>query len=204
MTLDDFITTVFCVTDDFMQAAFREERLRKRGPRPTVPDSVVVTCELVGEFLGYDTDSGIYRYIRHHHLDLFPTMGQIHRTTFARQAANLWTVKERLQALLQRLICCDRQFSIIDSFPVPVCRFARACLLPLDSQDHQSYRGSSAVPTARAAAAAVCQTDYRLKILARRVNSERERTCIAVSAECGAIFSTSSACRNDRMPQNAA
>jgi hypothetical protein len=50
VTLDDFITTVFCVTDDFMQAALGGERLRKRGPRPTVPDSVVVTCELVGEF----------------------------------------------------------------------------------------------------------------------------------------------------------
>jgi hypothetical protein len=71
MTLDDFITTVFCVTDDFMQAVLGGERLRKRGPRPTVPDSVVVTCELVGEFLGYDTDSGIYRYIRRHHLSEF-------------------------------------------------------------------------------------------------------------------------------------
>ncbi|MES3630266.1 MAG: hypothetical protein PPP56_08875 [Longimonas sp.] len=73
MTLDDFITTVFCVTDDFMQAALGGGRLRKRGPRPTVPDSVVVTCELVGEFLGYDTDSGIYRYIRRHHLSGFFT-----------------------------------------------------------------------------------------------------------------------------------
>ena len=126
MTLDDFITTVFCLTDDFLQTSFDGERLRERGPRPTVPDSVVVTCELVGEFLGHDTDRGIYRYIRRHHLDLFPAMGQVHRTTFARQAANLWKIKERLLALLQRMICFDPMISIIDSFPVPVCRFARA------------------------------------------------------------------------------
>ena len=126
MTLDDFITTVFCVTDDFLTSYLGGRRLRKRGPRPTVPDSVVVTCELIGEFLGYDTDSGIYRYIRRHHLGLFPSMGEVHRTTFVRQAANLWKIKERLQRLLQRLICCDRQLSIVDSFPVPVCRFARA------------------------------------------------------------------------------
>ena len=126
MTLDDFITTVFCVTDDFLASYLGGRRLRKRGPCPTVPDSVVVTCELVGEFLGHDTDSGIYRYIRRHHLDLFPAMGQIHRTTFARQAANLWKIKERLQALLQRMARADRKLSIIDSFPVPVCRFARA------------------------------------------------------------------------------
>ena len=53
-------------------------------------------------------------------------MGQIHRTTFARQAANLWKIKERLQTFLQRMTRADRQLSIIDSFPVPVCRFARA------------------------------------------------------------------------------
>jgi len=112
MTLDDFITTVFCVTDDFLASYLGGRRLRKRGPHPTVPDSVVVTCELVGEFLGYDTDSGIYRYIRRHHLDLFPAMGQIHRTTFARQAANLWKIKERLQSLLQRMAHADRQLSM--------------------------------------------------------------------------------------------
>jgi len=112
MTLDDFITTVFCVTDDFLASYLGGRRLRKRGPHPTVLDSVVVTCELVGEFLGYDTDSGIYRYIRRHHLDLFPAMGQIHRTTFARQAANLWKIKERLQSLLQRMAHADRQLSM--------------------------------------------------------------------------------------------
>lgn len=56
MTLDDFITVVFCLSDDFLQTSLDGKRLRERGPRPTVPDSVVVTCELMGEFLGYDTD----------------------------------------------------------------------------------------------------------------------------------------------------
>ena len=126
MTLDDFITVVFCLTDDFLRTSLNGQRLRKRGPQPTVPDSVVMTCELVGEFLGYDTDQGIYRYIRRHHLDLFPEMGRVHRTTFARQAANLWKMKERFQALLQHLTRFDPMISIVDSFPVPVCRFARA------------------------------------------------------------------------------
>lgn len=126
MTLDDFITVVFCLTDDFLQTYLDGGRLRRRGPRPTVPDSVVLTCELVGEFLGHDTDRGIYRYIRRHHLDLFPKVGQVHRTTFTRQAANLWKMKERLWQLLHRLIHFDPALSLVDSFPIPVCRFARA------------------------------------------------------------------------------
>jgi hypothetical protein len=44
-----------------------------------------------------------------------------------RQAANLWVAKERLwQHLLRREIGFDPLVSLVDSFPVPVCRFARA------------------------------------------------------------------------------
>ena len=71
VTLDNLITTVFCVTNDLLNSCLDGVRLRQRGLRPTVPGSVVVTCELAGKFLGYGTDSGIYRYIGLHHLDLF-------------------------------------------------------------------------------------------------------------------------------------
>ncbi len=127
MTIDEFITTVFCLTDDFLIAELDGERLRRRGPKPTVADSVVLTCELVGEFLSCDTDSGIFTYFRRHHAKLFPKLLEVHhRTTFARQASNLWKMKERLHAFLQRRIDGDPLVTIVDSFPVPVCRFARA------------------------------------------------------------------------------
>ncbi len=48
------------------------------------------------------------------------------RTTFARQVANLWKMKERLWQVLQRLICFNPMIAMVDSFPMPVCRFARA------------------------------------------------------------------------------
>ena len=51
--------------------------------------------------------------------------------------ANLWVAKERLWRHLLRLrIDFDPKISLVDSFPVPVCRFARAyrCrLLPEES-----------------------------------------------------------------------
>lgn len=126
MTIDDFIITVFCLTDDFLTDYLDGERLRRRGPKPTVPDSVVLTCELVGEFLSYDTDSGIFTYFRRHHAELFPKLLEIHRTNFGRQASNLWKIKELLYEHLQRQIDGDPLVTIADSFPVPVCRFARA------------------------------------------------------------------------------
>jgi len=126
MSLDDFIITVFCTIDDFLTGFLDGKRLRRRGPRPTVPDSVVLTCEIVGEFLEYDTDSGIFSYFRRHHAAFFPALLEIDRTTFVRQAANLWKIKDHLQSHLQSQIDGDPLVTITDSFPVPVCRFARA------------------------------------------------------------------------------
>jgi len=55
-----------------------------------------MTMEIVGEFLGIDTDSDIFRYFRRHYGDWFPALCQVHRTTFVRQAANLWAIKQQL------------------------------------------------------------------------------------------------------------
>lgn len=50
----------------------------------------------------------------------------IHRTTFVRQAANLVWVKMAIWEALLRELDYDPQISIVDSFPIPLCRFARA------------------------------------------------------------------------------
>ena len=50
----------------------------------------------VGEFLGHDQDVAIYRYFRRDYPGWFPALQRVHRTTFIRQAATLWVVKEQL------------------------------------------------------------------------------------------------------------
>ncbi len=129
MDLEDFTIAVLCLVEDVL-GEMRDDpdwrRVRTRGPAPILADSEVVTMAVVGEFLGHDQDIAIYRYFRRHHPGWFPALGRVHRTTFARQAANLWAVTERLwKGLLDRLrhdpaLCC------VDSVPTPVCRFGRA------------------------------------------------------------------------------
>jgi Transposase DDE domain len=102
------------------------QRLRQRGPTPVLSDSEVLTIECVGEFWGIDTDKGLYEHFRRHYRDWFPSLGRIHRTTFVRQAANLWAVKAQLRQQLLGQVHFDPQVSILDSFPMPVCRFGRA------------------------------------------------------------------------------
>jgi hypothetical protein len=122
MDLDTLIVTVFCLLDDALDG----QRLRQRGPQPQLSDAEVLTMEMVGEYLSLDQDKAIFTYFRRHFGHFFPALRHVHRTTFARQAANLWRVKERLWQQLLHELEIDLAVSLVDSFPVPVCRFARA------------------------------------------------------------------------------
>jgi len=120
--LSTFIIAVFCFTDDRLKG----KKLRRRGPSPELSDAEVLTIEIVGEFLGIDTDEGLYEHFRRYYGEWFSALKGVHRTTFLRQAANLWAVKKMLWKHLLGQIRFDPEVSLIDSFPVPVCQFARA------------------------------------------------------------------------------
>lgn len=96
MPVEDFIISVFCLVDALYKKSV--SKLRSRGFQPKLSDSEVVTMELVGEFLGFDTDKAIWAYFKQHWLVWFPGLGA--RTNFVRQSANLWAVKQRIQKLL--------------------------------------------------------------------------------------------------------
>jgi len=124
MDLTTFLVTVFCLVDDWLTG--QHLQLRRRGPRPVLADSEVLTIECAGEYLGIDTDAGLYAYFREHWGDWFPALRTVHRTTFTRQAANLWAVKQRLHQHLLTQVGYDPAITLVDSVAIPVCRFARA------------------------------------------------------------------------------
>lgn len=125
MTPDELLLVVFCTIDDLLRQ-LDLGKLRARGPEPALSDSEVLTMEIVGETLGYHADSRLFWYFRRHHASAFPALTRIHRSSFVRHAANLWAVKQLLHRHLVALLTdlhCDW---LVDSMPVPVCRFARA------------------------------------------------------------------------------
>lgn len=126
MSRQDLLLHVFCLIDDELQA-LSLPRLRARGPRATaLTDAEVITVELVGEFWGLDTDRNLVRHFRDYHPAEFPALARVHRTTFARRAANLWAVKQALHRRLADRLAAREPVWLIDSLPVEVCRFARA------------------------------------------------------------------------------
>lgn len=129
MDLETFMIAVYCLIDELLAELHADpdwRRVRTRGPAPILADAEVLTLEVVGEFLGYDQDVAIYDYFRRHHAALFPALPRVHRTTFVRQAANLWVVKEQLWGRLLDRVAHDPTLSCVDSVPTPVCRFGRA------------------------------------------------------------------------------
>jgi hypothetical protein len=65
MDLITFMIAVFCLIEDSLAG----QRLRQRGPQPTLRDSEVLTMEVVGEFLGIDTESNIFTHFCRYYSD---------------------------------------------------------------------------------------------------------------------------------------
>ena len=122
MNIYDFMVTVFVAVDDYIQRFFPARELRQRGSLPQLSDSEVITMEVVGEYLGFDTDKAIHQYFKRHWRDCFPQLND--RTSFARQCANLWKVKERFVDYLAK--GHDKFIQVLDSVPLEVCKFPRA------------------------------------------------------------------------------
>jgi hypothetical protein len=124
MLTEEYIIAVYCLVDKMLKKLVKN-KLRQRGPQPKLTDGEVITMEIVGESKGLDQDKYIHGYFRDHWWHLFPKLGN--RTTFLRQAANLWAIKQEIRkAIVQKLLPFGSELSIIDGFPIPVCGFRRA------------------------------------------------------------------------------
>ena len=122
---EELIISVFCCVDDFLRQLTQGQRIRARGFAPSLSDSEVLTMEIVGEFRGLDCDRYIWKYFHDHWLKLFPSMTS--RSTFVRQAANLWSYKQQLQQrLAEDLGAFQDSIHLIDGIPIPLCCFSRA------------------------------------------------------------------------------
>ena len=125
MCLADLLLHVFCWVDDALRH-LRIDAPRSRGPGPILADAEVITIEIVGELLGLACDKAMYAHFRRHHAADFPALALVHRTTFLRQAANLWRVKRALHKELAARLVPDDSCWLADSVPVYACKFSRA------------------------------------------------------------------------------
>jgi Transposase DDE domain len=125
VSIEDFIITVYCLVDAEFKKLIKKSTLRGRGFDPKLSDSEVITMDIVGEFLGKDTDTGIWRYFKEHWFSWFPGLGS--RVNYAKQSANLWRIKQEIQAAFAKKSgALSDQLHMADGLPISVCHFKRA------------------------------------------------------------------------------
>ena len=98
--------------------------LPRPGPVPKFSDLEVMSLSLTAEYLSIDSENHLYAKLRSDYADHFPQL--IDRTNFNRRkrhlAALLLVVQHRLAACLTE----GEDTFVIDSEPLPICRFSRA------------------------------------------------------------------------------
>lgn len=125
MDRETFIIHIFCLVEDFFAALTRGKTLRKRGPKPAISDAEVIAIQVAGEFFGEDGDKDIWEYFKLNWSEFFPGLGD--RTTFVKQAGNLWYWLQRLHKVIAGELGGNSDIQhTTDGFPVPVCKFTRA------------------------------------------------------------------------------
>src|ERR671927_522596 len=69
---DTFLTTLYVVIDDFCKAELTLEL--RPGPAAALSCSEVLTLAIFGQWQGFGSERGFYRYARHHLRAAFPTL----------------------------------------------------------------------------------------------------------------------------------
>ncbi len=92
------------------------------GPKPGLSDIEIITLSLTADTLSFDSEN--YLFDRLFKYKPLPKM--IHRTVYNRRRRKLQNYIKLVQQLMAEAIVPTEQYHIVDSFPLPICRFARA------------------------------------------------------------------------------
>ena len=125
-TLEDFILLVYTIIDDlYHQFVPTSVSQRRNVDTAKMSDSEIITLSICGELAGIDSENAWYSFVKRNYRHLFPRLCS--RTRFNRTRRALLQVTELLrQKLTHSFPIPTSRYFVIDSFPLPVCKFGRA------------------------------------------------------------------------------
>lgn len=113
---DTFLTTLYVVVDDLCKGQRPPER--RPGPQPALSRSEVLTLAIFGQWQGFGSERGFYRYARRHLRPAFPRLPT--RAQFNRQLRRHHdALVACLQGLAQFLGAPDAPYQALDGAAVP-------------------------------------------------------------------------------------
>ena len=125
-TFEDFILLVYTIIDDlYHQFVPSSVSQRRNVDTAKISDSEIITLSICGELAGIDSENAWYSFVKRNYRHLFPRLCS--RTRFNRTRRALLQVTELLrQKLTHSFPIPTSRYFVIDSFPLPVCKFGRA------------------------------------------------------------------------------
>lgn len=135
--LKDFITVAYVIIDDIYQKVTPTHIKNRCNINDSIlSDSEIITISIVGELLTIDSENAWFGFCKKNMKDLFPKLCD--RSRFNRTRRNLHAVIEEIRKELSSLTeLAEQPYRIIDSIPIPVCKFGRA-------RFHKTFRGYGA------------------------------------------------------------
>lgn len=125
-TFEDFILLVYTIIDDlYHQFVPTSVSQRRNVDTAKMSDSEIITLSICGELAGIDSENAWYSFVKRNYRHLFPRLCS--RIRFNRTRRALLQVTELLrQKLTHSFPIPTSRYFVIDSFPLPVCKFGRA------------------------------------------------------------------------------
>lgn len=135
--LKDLITVVFVIIDDIYNKVTPTHIDNRCNIKNSImSDSEIITISIIDELLTIDSEKAWFGFCKKNLRDLFPKFCD--RTRFNRTRRNLHSIIEEIRKeLLNITSYASQPYRIVDSIPIPVCKFGRAHF-------HKTFRGFGA------------------------------------------------------------
>jgi hypothetical protein len=97
--------------------------VHRKGPKPKFSDAEVIALNLTAECMMIDSENYLFKLLTNHR-HFFINL--IDRSNYNRRKRNLFTYIELVRKNLTRSLCQGENTFVIDSMPIPICKFQRA------------------------------------------------------------------------------
>lgn len=135
--LKDFVTVAYVIIDDIYREVTPTHIAKRCNIKDSIlSDSEIITISIVGELLTIDSENAWFNFCKKNMRDLFPKLCD--RSRFNRTRRNLHAFTEEIRKKISSLTeLAEQPYRIIDSIPIPVCKFGRA-------RFHKTFKGHGA------------------------------------------------------------
>ncbi len=124
MSVETFLTVLYCVIDELYQTHAPTLLAGKVGVKPEFSDSEVLTLMVAQHWCGFQKEATFLRFIHHNYLALFPRL--LDQSQFNRRSRNLcWLLNRLRYQILQQMGVLQETIRLIDGTPVHIRHWRR-------------------------------------------------------------------------------